>query len=73
MNQEAQNNTVPLSEYQIIQMAQKQFRCFLALVWSHLGLPMPTQTQIEIADYLHDNLCILYRKMKVASGTLWTA
>lgn len=33
-------------------MARKHFRCFLALVWNHLGLPAPTQTQIEIADYL---------------------
>lgn len=41
-----------LSDGQIIAMAREHFRCFLALVWSHLGLPMPTPTQIEIADYL---------------------
>lgn len=52
MKQVAQNTEAPLSEDQIIQLARKRFRCFLALVWSHLGLPMPTQTQIEIADYL---------------------
>lgn len=41
-----------ITDDQIIQMAHKYFRCFLALVWHHLGLPAPTQTQIEIADYL---------------------
>jgi hypothetical protein len=30
----------------------EDFKVFLRLVWAHLGLPEPTQVQLDIADYL---------------------
>jgi hypothetical protein len=30
------------------------FRNFLFLVWQHLGLPLPTAVQFDIAEYLHN-------------------
>lgn len=41
-----------LSPDLIIAQAKRHFRCFLTLVWNHLGLPVPTRVQLEIADYL---------------------
>ena len=32
----------------------KDFRVFLQLVWQHLGLPLPTAVQYDIADYLQN-------------------
>lgn len=43
-----------LSEEFILSQAHRHFRCFLTLVWHHLGLPSPTVVQVEIADYLQN-------------------
>jgi len=49
-------NEAELERQQILvyQKAKERFAVFLMLVWKHLGLPIPTPVQIEIADYLQN-------------------
>jgi hypothetical protein len=42
------------ADHQEVWPVYEDFKVFLHLVWSHLGLPKPTPIQLDIADYLQN-------------------